>query len=135
MRFFADETDLLLAKRLEAEFPGDVVYPGHRALPEIPRQSLDESWLPTVGKKRLVVITRDKRIRYKPVERKLWIDHCIRGFVLTGRSNQNTETSVQILKAHWKAIEQVIQQNPDGPWMYAVTNSALTKIDLAPDTK
>lgn len=35
-RYFADETDLGLGKRLDEFLPGEVVYPGHPDLPEIP---------------------------------------------------------------------------------------------------
>jgi hypothetical protein len=40
-RSFVDENDLALGKQL-AEEHGDVVYPGHWDLPEVPRGSLDD---------------------------------------------------------------------------------------------
>ncbi len=67
--FFVDENDLALGRAL-AEQRGNVVYPGHPDLPEVPRQSLDDKWLEVVGAKGLVVITRDQRIRYRPVEKR-----------------------------------------------------------------
>ena len=67
-RFFVDETDLALGKRLGAAYEG-VVFPGHAEFPEVPRGSFDDEWLPVVGEMRLVVITRDKRIRYRPGEK------------------------------------------------------------------
>ena len=81
-RFFVDENDLALGKALDAEH-GDVVYPGHPDLPEVPRGALDDEWLPVVAEKGLVVITRDKKIRYRPAEKRAWIDHGILPFVLT----------------------------------------------------
>ena len=77
-RFFVDENDLALGKAL-AEQHGDVVYPGHVGFPEVPRQTLDDDWLPIIGERRLVVITRDKRIRYRPAEKRAWIAHGVRG--------------------------------------------------------
>ena len=71
VRFFIDENDLALGKALGA-IHGSVVYPGHEDLPEIPRQTLDEVWLPLIGSSGLIVITRDQRIRYRPVEKQLW---------------------------------------------------------------
>ena len=56
-RFFVDENDLALGKALAA-LHGDVVYPGHPELPEVPRQTEDDVWLEVVGRRRLVVITR-----------------------------------------------------------------------------
>ena len=71
VRYFVDENDLALGKALADRF-GDVVYPGHQGLPEVPRQSPDDVWLAVIGEKRLVVITRDQRIRYRPVEKQRW---------------------------------------------------------------
>ena len=76
--FFVDENDLALGKLL-AEERGDVVYPGHPDLPEIPRSTPDDAWLAVVGAKRLVVITRDRRIRYRPAEKLAWLEHAVRG--------------------------------------------------------
>lgn len=67
-RFFVDENDLGLGKALGERHEG-VVYPGHAELPEVPRQAPDDDWLLVVGAKRFVVITRDRRIRYRAVER------------------------------------------------------------------
>jgi hypothetical protein len=82
-RFFVDENDLALGKALD-EAHGDVVYPGHPGLPEVRRGSPDDVWLPVVGERQLLVITRDQRIRYRPVEKQAWVEHRVRGFVLTG---------------------------------------------------
>ncbi len=71
-RFFVDENDLALGKAL-AELYENVVFPGHPALPEVPRQSLDDKWLAVVGARQLVVITRDQRICYRPVEKRRWL--------------------------------------------------------------
>lgn len=128
-RFFVDENDLALGKALAEEHEG-VVYPGHPAIPEVPRQAQDDEWLETIGEHGLVVITRDQRIRYRPVEKKAWIDHAVRGFVLTGRKSQSTAHSRAILDAHWRRIERLIDERSKGPWMYAVTDSGLREIDL-----
>jgi hypothetical protein len=128
-RFFVDENDLALGRSL-AEQHGDVVYPGHADLPEVPRGALDDEWLPVVGAKRLVVITRDRRIRYRPAEKLAWVEHCVRGFVLTGRKSQTTADSRSILDRHWLTIESVIAADPDGPWMRSVTEHGIRLISL-----
>ena len=128
-RFFVDENDLALGKALR-DLHDDIVYPGHVELPEIPRGALDDEWLPVVASLRLVVITRDQRIRYRPVERRLWMEHRVRGFVLTGRRSQSTLDSLAILQQHWPHIEQIIVTEPDVPWMYAVTTTGLRPITL-----
>jgi hypothetical protein len=129
-RFFVDENDLALGKAL-AEIHRDVVYPGHPDLPSVPRGSLDDEWLPIIGQDRLVVITRDRRIRYRLVERQMWIGHRVRGFVLTGRRSQSTLESLAVLADHWSDIEALVDARPDGPWMYGVTEERLRGIELS----
>lgn len=128
-RFFVDENDLALGKALAARH-GDVVFPGHHALPEVPRQTKDDAWLEVVGSRGLVVITRDKRIRYRPVEKQAWVTHEVRGFVLTGRDSQSTADSLAVLEARWTRINDIVVRDPVGPWMYAVTSSAVRPIPL-----
>lgn len=129
-RFFADETDLGLGRRLEEKFPGRVVYPGHPDLIEVPRGQDDDEWMAVVGGKGLVVVTRDKRIRWRPVLKAKWVRFEVRGFVLTGRKNQSTEGSLAVLEMHWSRIEGYIQQHPHGPWMCAVTMEGLRGVPL-----
>lgn len=129
-RFFVDETDLALGKALGEVHHGDVVYPGASALPEVPRGSFDDDWLPVIGTRRLVVVTRDQRIRYRPVEKRMWVGHRVRGFVLTGRKSQSTVDSLVVLEKHWSSIEGIVAARPDGPWMYAVTDERLREIAL-----
>lgn len=128
-RFFVDENDLALGKAL-ASIHNEIVYPGHPDLPEVPRQTDDDVWLEVIGRRRLVVITRDKKIRYRPVEKQAWVTHKVRGFVLTGRSSQATADSLAILETHWKAISTIVTENPQGPWMFGLTSAALRPIPL-----
>lgn len=128
--FFVDENDLALGRALEAEV-GRVVYPGHQNLPSVPRGSLDDEWLPVIGQQGLVVITRDKSIRYRKVEKQMWLDHRVRGFVLTGRKSQSTVESLVLLVRRWTEITDLVEAQPDGPWMYGVTENRLRPIELA----
>jgi hypothetical protein len=128
-KYFVDENDLALGKALDADH-GNVVYPGHLALPEVPRGSLDDDWLPVIGGRRLVVITRDQRIRYRPAEKRAWVTHGVRGFVLTGKRSQTTADSNALLDRHWAKIEQLIDVEPHGPWMRTVTSNGLRAVIL-----
>ena len=127
--FFVDETDLGLGKRLSRQWHG-VVHPGHPSIPGIPRGSLDGDWLRVVGQMRLVVITRDRRIRYRPVEKQAWAEHGVRGFVLTGKNSQSTDRSLALLDKHRNRIEAEVAQRSQGPWMFAVTAGAVVEIPL-----
>ena len=96
----------------------------------MPRGALDDEWLPQVGRRRLVVITRDRKIRYRTAEKRAWVDHEVRGFVLTGRRSQTTADSMAVLGAHWETIETLVDAEPGGPWMRAVTESGIRVIQL-----
>jgi hypothetical protein len=126
--FFVDENDLALGRAL-AQRHGDVVFPGHAAIPDVPRQSRDDVGLAVVGERRLVVITRDQRIRYRTVEKQRWIEYAVRGFVLTGTTSRTTakpgrlDPALGRHRAHGRVAA-------DGPWMFAVTKAGLREIDL-----
>ena len=77
-----------------------------------------------------MVITRDKRIRYRPVERAMWVDHRVRGFVLTGTASQSTSDSLTLLEHHWAGMGAIVEAEPVGPWMYAVTQAGVRPIPL-----
>ena len=128
-RFFVDENDLALGRSL-AEEHGDVVYPGHAELSEVPRGALDDEWLPVIGINRLVVITRDRKIRYRPAEKRAWVEHRVRGFVLTGKRSQTTADSRAILDRQWSTIESLVDGEPDGPWMRSVTEQGVRLVPL-----
>lgn len=128
-RFFADETDIGLARALDLRY-GGVVHPGHTDLPEVPRGANDDEWLEVAGRLGLVVVSRDGRIRYRPVEKSLWVRYRIRGFVLTGKGSQSTEGSLAVLAKHWDRISELVDADLPGPWMYAVTNGGLREIAL-----
>jgi hypothetical protein len=128
-QFFVDENDLGLGKALGERHDG-VVFPGHLDLPEVPRGTLDDEWLRVVGTRRLVVITRDRRIRYRPVEREMWVAHRVRGFVLTGTASQSTADSLGLLDHHWAQLDGLVASVPNGPGMRAVTQAGLRLIDL-----
>ncbi len=129
VRFFADETDIGLARALD-QHHGGVVYPGHPDLPEVPRGTGNDAWLEVVGRLNLVVVSRDGRIRYRPAEKRLWVIYRIRGFVLTGKGSQSTGESLAVLTKHWGTISHLVEAERLGPWMYSVTRSGLREIVL-----
>lgn len=77
------------------------------------------------------MITRDQRIRYRAVEKQRWVEHRVRGFVLTGRRSQSTSDSLAVLQRQWSRIEGAVSARPQGPWMYAVTYERLREIPLS----
>ena len=65
---------------------GDITWPGAEDGP-VPAGASDSEWLPIVGADGLVVLTRDKRIRRRPIERQALLDHGVRACFLTSGGN------------------------------------------------
>ena len=71
IRYFADENALGLAKLLLQQ-RDDIVHPGHRLVPEVPLGAADLDWLPLVGRMHWIVLSRDRRIRSRPAELRMY---------------------------------------------------------------
>ena len=76
-RFFVDENDLALGKAL-AELHGNVVFPGHPDLPEVPRQSLDDEWLEVIGANGLSSSPVTSESVIGPSKKRMWVQHRVR---------------------------------------------------------
>ena len=84
VRFYVDESAAGLGLALAAA-RSDTIHSGHALIPECPRGALDTEWIPAVAARGLIVITRDKKLRTKPVEvRALW-EHGLRVFCIGGK--------------------------------------------------
>lgn len=128
-RFFVDENDLALGRSL-ALARKDVLHPGHGRLTDVPLGTPDAQWLPIVGGLGLVVITRDKKIRSRPVEAELVVAAGIRGFVLTSAGDLSTWETLTLLVRQWDALERYLAENPGGPWLAAVTNQGVRPLNI-----
>jgi predicted nuclease of predicted toxin-antitoxin system len=62
-----------------------------------PQNTKDEVWLEYVGKEGLVLITRDQKIRKRPMELKEYNTHKVGAFILTGKN-----------LGKWREIKQLI---------------------------
>lgn len=91
LRWFLDENSLGVAKAL-AYVRGDVTWPGAPGGP-VPVGAKDLEWLPVIGKAGLIVLTRDKRIRSRTVERRALLDHGVRACFLTSDGTLNPSIS------------------------------------------
>lgn len=112
-QFFLNQNLLGVAQAM-AIVRADVVDPGHARLPEVPPGAFDQDWLPIVGAKGLVVITRGKRIRTRPVEIATLIGAGVRTFVLASGGNLNTWDTLSLL-CHWDQIERDLVDSPSAP--------------------
>lgn len=61
----------------------------------------------------------------------MWVEHRVRGFVLTGTTSQSTAASLSLLENHWPNMATIIELSPVGPWMYAITEPGVRAIILS----
>lgn len=130
-RFYVDETSMGVGKALYL-LRRDVIYPGHRDLPEVPPGTRDIDWMPVIAARDLVVISRDARIRQRPAELELFRTHGLRTFWIAGRSdppNSNWVFMVRIVKA-WDAMERIIKERGPGPWAYALSETTISEVAI-----
>ncbi len=94
--FFVDESldSLTVVEALRAA--GATV---ERLTEHFPRGTADEIWLAHAGNKDWVVLTRDKRIRYRQLERRALKEARVRAFVFTGGNITVKDTAVILVKA------------------------------------
>lgn len=118
--YFVDENMLPIGRALDL-VRDDVLFPGHQDLPEVPTGTLDEVWLPVIGAKSLVLITRDNQIRSKPGELAAYTTHKVRAFFLTGKKDLTRWERLELLVRQWDRIEKHVAKNGPGPWAMSLT--------------
>lgn len=96
-RWFLDENSLGVALALQ-HVRGDITWPG---APDglVSSGATDATWLPIIGSADLVVLTRDKRIRTRPIEREALLDHDVRACFLTSGGNLDLFTQLRPMAA------------------------------------
>ena len=83
-----------------------------------PRGVVDEVWLAEAGRNDWVVLTRDKRIRYRELERSALQAAKVRAFVFTGGNVTAKDTGAILARALGK-IGRICQSVP-GPFIYHI---------------
>lgn len=81
----------------------------------------DETWLAHAGRKGWVVLTRDKRIRYRQLERVALKTAEVRAFVFTGGNVTVKDTAAILVKA-LSRISKICRANT-GPFIYHIGRS------------
>ncbi|WP_167103376.1 hypothetical protein [Mycobacterium sp. DL592] len=122
VRFYVDESAAGLGLALAAARK-DTIHVGHPLIPACPRGALDTEWIPEVAKQDLVVITRDKKLRTKPVEVLALWEHGLRVFNIGGKNDLPTwEWLVRVVR-HWTRMEEIVADRPVGPWIYMLNEN------------
>jgi predicted nuclease of predicted toxin-antitoxin system len=64
-----------------------------------PQDATDETWLTEVGKSKWIVLTKDRRIRFRAIERTALINAGVRAFVLTAGDIDGAAMAAVFVKA------------------------------------
>lgn len=128
--YFTDENTLGLGKLLRRDDRKDVVYPGHEALPEVPVGTPDLDWMPVVAARDLVVVTRDRRIRTRPAELRLYWEHGIRSVWIGAKQDLGPREQLDLFVKHEQRLQREIVKRGAGPWALAMSPSGVRPLAL-----
>lgn len=128
--YFTDENTLGLGKLLSRLGRDDVLYPGHRDLPEVPRETPDIDWMTEVARRNLIVITRDRRIRTRPAELRVYIELGIRSVWIGAKRDLGPRDQLELFLQHEQRLRREITKRGPGPWALSLSPSGLRPIHL-----
>lgn len=131
--YFTDENTLGLGKLLQRSGRQDVVYPGHEDLPEIPRGTDDLDWLPIVGDRQYVVVSRERRIRSRPAELRAYHEHGVRSVWIGAKQDLGPPQQLELFLKHEGRLQREIVKRGPGPWALAMSPSGLRPLKLRPN--
>jgi hypothetical protein len=124
VRFYVDESAAGLGLALAAARK-DTIHVGHPLIPECPRGAADVDWIRAVAARGLVVITRDMKLRTKPVEIQALWESGLRVFNIGGKKDLSTWEWLARVVRHWPRMEQLITARGPGPWIYMLTENSV----------
>lgn len=125
-RWFFDENSIGVAQALQ-HVRGDITWPGGPGdLVDVGAK--DQQWLPVVGREGLIVLTRDKRIRRRPLERQALLDHGVRACFQTTGGQLSLFEQLRVWLRWWIEIEKLVDEHP-GPWLASVSRAGVTIFD------
>jgi hypothetical protein len=128
--YFTDENTLGLGKLLRRSGRGDVFYPGHEGLAEIPLATPDLQWMPVIAKRGLIVLTRDKHIRTRPAELRVYREHGIRSVWIGAKQDLGPRDQLDLFIRHETRLRREITKRGSGPWALAMSPSGVRPLRL-----
>lgn len=91
----------------------------------LPKGTDDRTWLEFAGSQDWVVLTRDKRIRYRQLERMALQAARVRAFVFTG-GNVTLSDTARILVDSLSSIQAICDESP-GPFVFHIGRTGRPK--------
>jgi hypothetical protein len=128
--YFTDENTLGLGKLLLRSGRDDVLYPGHEDLPDVPLGTADLDWMPVVARRGLIVVTRDKHIRTRPAELRVYQEHGLRSVWIGAKQDLGPHEQLDLFLSHEGRLQREITKRGRGPWALAMSTSGVRPLNL-----
>jgi predicted nuclease of predicted toxin-antitoxin system len=91
----------------------------------------DHEWLPFVGQNAMVLVTRDERIRYRPVELHALRQHRVRAFFLGGKNRTRWQIIEQVVR-NWVRMKDIAEKtNPPFAFLVPAKGAKMSRIQLS----
>jgi len=88
----------------------------------------DTSWLPFVGEKGWILVTKDKRIRFNDLEREAVVTYRVREFYFTSGNYSGAEMALMLTTALPEIMQLCRKQAP--PFIASITKSGKVHLRL-----
>lgn len=98
----------------------------------LPQGIGDTDWIPIVGARGWIMITDDKRLRTRPTESALAIEHELKVIHLYEAGHLTRWNQVVRLLSRWTSIQEHIAANADGPWWLSVRSDRIRRLQFQP---
>jgi len=128
--YFADENTLGFAKLMRRAGRTDVRHPGLASLPDVPLGTTDLDWMPIIGARRWILISRERHIRSRPADLAAFREHGICSVWIGAKRDLSPQDQVDLfLRYEDRLIREIIKRGP-GPWALAMSPSGLRPLGL-----
>ncbi len=128
---FIDENLIGVGRQLaRLQAAGTVLWVGHPEVPHLPLGTRDEDIFSAIGSGglNLFFVTRDRKIRTRPAERKRFFESRVRALIVTGANRTQSQTYELILK-HWDEVVE-IEASTEGPCAFAINSRGVRELRL-----
>lgn len=88
-----------------------------------PQNAPDTQWIPEVGGREWVLITKDQNIRRNPAERSAYTAARVRGFVVTGKDMSGPELAALLVRCLPGMVRRAAGR--PGPLLFAISRSGV----------
>jgi hypothetical protein len=86
--------------------------------------------MPVIARRRLIVVTRDRRIRTRPAELRSYWQHGIRSVWIGAKQDLGPRQQVELFLRHEQRLQREISKRGPGPWALAMTPTGVRPLAL-----